>query len=95
LELGEGLPSGDDWHARLLRNMALDIPDLRPPFIDIETWNVLEEFLRFRHVVRHSYGHSLDWVRTSDLLLRLDDAYQCFEADARRFVGFLEAMILD
>jgi hypothetical protein len=95
LELGEGLPGGDDWHARLLRNMTLDIPGLRPPLIGTETRNALEELLRFRHVVRHAYGHDLDWIRVEDLLNRSSNAYDLFVADTMQFVRFLEEMATD
>ncbi len=92
LELGEGVPGGDDWHVRLLRNMALQLPDVRPPVIQAETRLALEEFLRFRHIVRHTYGHGLEWERVSALLDRFEDTYAAFIADVKGFIVFLEAM---
>lgn len=92
LDLGEGLPGGEEWHSQLLKNMALEIPRLRPRLIRPETRDRLEEFLRFRHVVRHTYGHELKWQLIQDLLARFSPAYMAFVADSERFLQFLETM---
>jgi len=92
LELGEGLPTGSDWHLQLLRNMALEIPQVRPKVIAPETRSKLDEYLRFRHLVRHTYGHELDWVRIRGLLDNLSAAYADFVRDVGEFLRFLEAM---
>ena len=92
LELGEGLPGGDDWHSQLLRNMALEMPRVRPRVISEQTRDSLEEFLRFRHVVRHTYGHELKWRRMRELLDSFGPAYTEFVKDAEEFLRFLEAM---
>lgn len=92
LGLGEGLPIGSDWHSRLLRNMALQIPQVRPRVITEETQRKLEEFLRFRHLVRHTYGHDLKWAEVRNRLNSLGPAYTDFIEDAEGFLSFLEAM---
>src|SRR6056297_3065876 len=63
LELDGDLPSGEDWHKRLLDRMAAKIEDLRPPVIDGELKEQLAEYLRFRHLFRHMYGFELRWTR--------------------------------
>jgi hypothetical protein len=93
LELGEGLPSGDDWHIRLLRNMSFELHGVRPPLLSGDTATGLEEYLRFRHVVRHTYGQDLDWGRIEALLSRFDGTYQAVIDDVERFVDFLQAMV--
>lgn len=92
LELGEGLPTGSGWHSQLLRNMALEIPRVRPGVITQETHSKLDEYLRFRHLVRYTYGHELDWGRIRGLLDDLGIAYADFVRDVGEFVRFLEAM---
>lgn len=92
LELGEGLPGGEDWHSQLLRNMALEIPRVRPRVISEETRDRLEEFLRFRHLVCHTYGHELQWQRIRDLLDSFAPAYTGFVKDTEEFLHFLEAI---
>jgi len=55
-----------------------------------ETRDRLEEFLRFRHVVRHAYDHELKWQRMRDLLDSFDPAYTEFVKDAEKFLCFLD-----
>ena len=92
LGLGEGLPTGSDWHSRLLKNMALPIPQVRPRVIAEETQRELEEFVRFRHLVRHTYGHDLKWGEVRDRLNSLGSAYAHFVENVEEFLSFLEAM---
>jgi len=56
-EMGKGLPRGHGWHSQLLRNMALEIHQVRPRVIKEETRHRLDEFLRFWPMVRHAHGH--------------------------------------
>ena len=72
--------------------MALEIPQLRPRVISEETLDRLEEFLRFRHLVRHAYGHELRWHRMQDLLSSFGPAYTELVRDVEEFLRFLEAM---
>jgi hypothetical protein len=92
LELGEGVPTGSDWPLRLLRNMALEIPQVRPRVITPETHSKLDDYLRFRHLVRYTYGHELDWVRIRSLMDNLGATYADFVRDVGEFLRFLEAM---
>lgn len=92
LELGEGVPTGSGWHSQLLRTMSLEIPQVRPRVITQETRGKLDEYLRFRHLVRHTYGHELDWGRIRSLLDNLGTAYADFVRDVGEFLNFLEAM---
>jgi hypothetical protein len=46
------LPSGDTWHRDLLYQMAGDLPEARPAVVSQETAQALDEYRRFRHVVR-------------------------------------------
>lgn len=48
-------PSGETWHRDLLQQMAKDLPDIRPAVIDQEIALSLDEFRRFRHLVRNVY----------------------------------------
>lgn len=90
-ELNGGLPAGPVWHRELLSNMALDIPGVRPPLLRGETVRALDEFLRFRHLVRNVYGFDLDWPKLRGLLGRLSAAWRALDADLGRFLEFLEA----
>lgn len=57
-----------DWHKRLLSNMSIPIPELRPAVISESLMWKLSEYLRFRHIFRNVYGYLLDWKRLKPLL---------------------------
>ncbi len=52
-------PSSSEWHRELLRQMAVDVPGLRPAVLSPGTLRALDEYLRFRHVVRNVYAFEL------------------------------------
>lgn len=54
--LDEVVPESRDWHQELLRQMAEERPQIRPAVISEETRESLDEYLRFRHVVRNIYA---------------------------------------
>lgn len=83
------LPQGRDWHAALLRRMATSIPDRRPELFNLELAHSLEEYLRFRHVVRHNYGFRLDPQRVSQLLQNVRPLASEVGAAIARFDAFL------
>jgi len=60
IELNGGIPRGDMWHKTLLREMKAPVSGKRPAVISQKLYELLEEVLRFRHIVRNSYGILLD-----------------------------------
>ncbi|WP_326997439.1 hypothetical protein WH8501_20555 [Crocosphaera watsonii WH 8501] len=53
--LDESLPKGENWHEQLLRQMA-DIGGYnRPPLWQGSLLLELDEYRKFRHLVRHNY----------------------------------------
>lgn len=56
----EDVPSGEAWHEALLRQMAAERPPRRPAVITEATRDALDNFLRFRHVVRNVYAFEFD-----------------------------------
>lgn len=91
-ELNGGLPEGDAWHRRLLENMAMDISGVRPAVLRQATAASLDEFLRFRHLVRNIYGFELVSDRLLDLARRVVPTWQDVHADLTAFAAFLEKM---
>jgi hypothetical protein len=90
-ELNGGMPSGFDWHKRLLHRMTVEYAD-RPPVLKVETAKQLEEFLAFRHVVRNVYGFELDVERVQRLVDRYVATWQNFDIDGRTFILWLLAL---
>jgi hypothetical protein len=57
--MDQNLPSGEAWHRDLLRQMAQDLPDIRPAAISQESAITLDKFRRFRHLVQNIYVMNL------------------------------------
>lgn len=83
------LPDGDKWHHDLLRQMTLDIPAVRPPALRKETAYCLEEYLKFRHVVRNVYTFKFHPERLQALTKDLHPCFTAVQADLTHFAQFL------
>ncbi|MEL7510414.1 MAG: hypothetical protein AAFN42_24040 [Cyanobacteria bacterium J06554_1] len=87
-ELNGGLPSGSDWHKRLLDRMSTE-REGRIAVIQPRTAKLLQEVLGFRHVVRSLYGFELDPERIRRLIENYPAVWAKFEADVVEFVAWL------
>ncbi|HLF01399.1 MAG TPA: hypothetical protein VI547_05455 [Anaerolineales bacterium] len=90
--MGESLPSGFDWHQKLLTQMSEPVAGQRPAVIRPETQQQLDDFRRFRHVERHRYGFELDWQNIRVLLADSDQALNLLTADLESLCLFLEQL---
>jgi hypothetical protein len=86
------LPTGTDWHRELLQQMAVEAPALRPAVLSEESSNAVDEFLRFRHVVRHIYAFSLDPERVERLAGRLRSTFDDVRAALTAFAAHLDRL---
>ncbi|MEM9485528.1 MAG: hypothetical protein AAGA83_17775 [Cyanobacteria bacterium P01_F01_bin.116] len=87
-ELNGGLPSGSDWHKRLLDRMSTE-REGRIAVVHPDTAKLLKEVLGFRHVVRSLYGFELDPAKIQRLIENYPIVWGKFEADMLRFVVWL------
>jgi hypothetical protein len=92
-EYDEHLPSGPDWHLRLLRQMTLDVPGVRMAVISKDTMLLLDKYRSFRHVFRNVYGFNLDASRLEDLIGGLPDAARRFHQEMLAFLGQLRDLV--
>ncbi len=88
-QVDESLPQGPSSHRALLEQMALNIPDSRPPVIQPDTCAQLNEYRGFRHVVVHRYGFELDPERIQELVDDLPANCDRLTADIQEFCNFL------
>ena len=88
-ELNGGVPRAEQWHRELIRNMALDIPAVRPAVIDTDLAGTLEEYLRFRHVFRNVYGAVLSAERMRSLEARVPATLEAFRNQVRSFLAWM------
>jgi hypothetical protein len=84
------LPTGGEWHRDLLYQTQEDVPDLRPPVLSAEAVQALDEFLRFRHVVRNIYAFQFDPKRVARLVQLMSPAFHQAQIELIAFAEFLE-----
>lgn len=84
------VPSGRQWHRELLRQMGVAVPRVRPPVLSAERVQRLDEYLRFRHVVRNVYAFAFDVERLERLTQRLRPAFEQVRSGLLAFADLLE-----
>jgi hypothetical protein len=84
------MPISEGWHRDLLRQMCIELPGIRPRVLGETTCRTLDEFLRFRHVVRNVYAFQLDGDRVSRLAEDARVLLENIHSELITFVVFLE-----
>lgn len=88
--LDRSTPAGSDWHRDLFLQMTIALPQIRPRVLSEETAVALDEYRRFRHVVRHVYAFEFDPARIHALAHKLRLTWEQARADLLAFTAFLE-----
>ena len=91
-EIDGHLPAGGEWHQELLRQMAIPLPRIRPAIFSNETIKRLDEYLRFRHVVRHVYAFEFDPQRIKPLAEALTGDFAQIKGELAVFTDYLEGL---
>jgi hypothetical protein len=86
----DSLPVGPGWHHDLLDQMTQDLPGKRPPVLTSELAESLDEYLRFRHVVRHVYAFVFDADSIRRLVDQLGNTFERLREEFENFVRILE-----
>lgn len=84
------LPTSANWHRNLLQQMAGEQTDVRPAVISQISARTLDEFRRFRHLVRNAYAVELVPAKMTGLLDPLPHLWSRLSAELLAFAGFLE-----
>lgn len=88
----EMVPTGRDWHRELLQQMAVERPQVRPAVVSTEICEALDEYLRFRHVVRNIYAFEFDSDRLGRLVQGLDSLFYRVRRELQAVADFLERL---
>jgi hypothetical protein len=88
-EFNGGLPMGDAWHRRLLEQMTLAVPEVRPAVLRRDTAGRLHEYRAFRHRFRNLYFFDLRWEPCQKLLADVAEVWHEVREDLSGFVTFL------
>jgi len=83
-------PASESWHRDLLVQMCLDLPPIRPRVLSEQTCAALEDFLRFRHVVRNVYAFQFDGERVNQLAQKARAMHDQIATELRAFADYLE-----
>jgi hypothetical protein len=81
----EQLPNTNKWHMELLDKAFVSEKNRKQIFSN-ESQKKLEEYLKFRHFVRHSYGFQLEWERMEDLINDIKNFWETIKKDINNFI---------
>ena len=80
------------WHRQLLERMRLDLSPVRPAVLDAESFEKLDELLRFRHLFRTGYGLRLDALRLQLVVRKALELKALYRGQIERFLEFLRKL---
>jgi len=88
--LDGAVPESETWHRDLLQQMKNDVAGVRPALIDPQNAERLDEFRRFRHLVRNIYTTNLSAAKMAGLLQVLPELWPTLKDQLLAFADFLE-----
>jgi hypothetical protein len=86
-------PEGPAWHRDLLSQMTLELKNIRPAVLSPQAAKAVDEYLRFRHIVRNVYTFELDPDRVERLVKNLRPAFAQVQTELLAFADFLEKLV--
>ena len=89
---GNHIDDSTQWHTLLLKRMSLNVPDVRAAVIRQETYLMLDELRRFRHLFRNAYVLNFN---PDKLRLVVKDARhleELYPPDIETFQRFLDSL---
>lgn len=84
-------PQGINWHQELLKQMALEIPNVRPAVISEKTRKRLDNYRGFRHVVRNVYSYHISPDKMEPLAKGIRLTFKQVEKELTAFSRFIES----
>jgi len=87
-QVDEDVPAGETWHRDLLLQMARDLPELRPAVISQDNAAALDEFRRFRQLVRNVYTINIVPAKMSRIVSVLPEFWTKLRAELSTFADF-------
>ena len=83
-------PEGTNWHQALLAQMASEIPQIRPAVISEPSCDRLNDYRRFRHIVRHTYTFQFDAERIEPFIDAIAPTFAQVQDEIAAFAIFLQ-----
>lgn len=85
----QSLPTGDTWRRDLLAQMS-SRTEIRPAIISPNHAQTLDEYRRFRHLIRNIYATNLQPEKMAGLVSALSSLWAGLRAELLAFADFLE-----
>ena len=79
------IPNGTKWHKDLFAN-AFEMTENRSKIFREELKVVLNDYLQFRHFVRHTYGFQLKWEKMRNILFDMNIVWEKIKEDLKLFI---------
>lgn len=83
------LPEGETWHRDLLQQMSNDLEGVRPAVFGKNTSESLDDFRRFRHLVRNMYTTNLLPDKMDMFMANLPGLWSAIKKELTAFSDFL------
>jgi hypothetical protein len=81
----EELPNGIKWHIELLDKAFVSNKN-RKFIFQKELQESMEEYLKFRHFIRHVYGFQLEWTRMENLIKQIENMWKILKENLNIFI---------
>jgi hypothetical protein len=82
-------PEGTNWHQQLLDQMASEVNGVRPAVISEAMRDRLNDYRRFRHIVRHTYTFQFDPDRIHLFIELLAPSFEQIRVELMAFIQFI------
>jgi len=92
-EVDGHISSGDEWHKELIDQVSRELPGKRPAVFSEQTYELLDELRRFRHVFRAKYGFRLNPDKIYRNVSRLKELHQLMKIDINSFLHKMDALV--
>ena len=81
---GEVLPIGYNWHMELLEKTCIQCVN-RKIIFNSELKSQLEEYRKFRHLVRHIYNYKLNWTMMEGIMNNINTIWEKIKENLNKF----------
>ena len=82
---GEVLPIGYNWHMELLEKTSIQCCN-RKIIFNSELKCQLEEYRKFRHLVRHIYNYKLNWAMMEGIMNNINSIWSRIKENLNKFI---------
>ena len=83
---------GEHWHIELLRQMTLELPEVRPPVLSRDVAERLDSYRKFRHLIRNIYTTNLDPSELEKLVVALSHLWLDTRDQLDALVNYLDRL---